>query len=158
MTKEEFRDIYKTISINYSHIEINPLLPKLHYKYFKEIPVDKFKEAIIKVIERSEFYPTIATINNYLKEISGIPSLEEVYGHIENIKKISQRGSWSSKDYPEIVKRIIDECGHITGIEQLSNDEYLSKIRRKYYDIVEDIKKEQDKGNQLDTGKVVAVR
>ena len=41
---------------------------------------------------------------------------------------------------------------------QLSNDEYLSKIRRKYYDIVEDIKKEQNKSNQIDTGKALELR
>ena len=158
MTKKEFIDIYKTISINYSYIEVNPLVPKLHYKYFKEIPVEKFKAAIIKLIEKEEYYPSVGTINKYLEEVSGIPSLEEVYDHIESIKHISQRGSWSSKDYPEIVKRIIDECGYISGIMQLSNDEYLSKIRRKYYDIVEDIKKEQDKSNQIDTGKALELR
>ena len=158
MTKAEFRDIYKTISFNYSHIEINPFTPKLHYKYFKEVPAEKFKAAIVKVIEESEFYPTVATIKKYLKEVSGIPTLEEVYANISNIMEICHRGSWSKKDYPDIVGRIIDECGYISGISQLSNDEYLSKIKGKYYNIVEEIKKEQDIKNQLLPGKPVEVR
>tara|TARA_Y100000310_G_C20486616_1_gene717174 strand:- start:64 stop:540 length:477 start_codon:yes stop_codon:yes gene_type:complete len=158
LTKQEFRDIYKTISYNYQNIEVNPFTPKLHYRYFKEVPVEKFKAAIVKTIAESEFYPSVATINKYLKEVSGIPALEEIYEHIYNIMGICHKGSWSPKDYPEIVVRIIEECGHITGIMQLSNDEFLSKIKTKYYDIVEIIKKEQDNKTQLSPGKPVTVR
>ena len=158
LTKEEFKIVYELIAVNYTIIEVSPLTPKLHYKYFKEIPVENFKVAILRVIEESELYPSVATIKKYLREAAGIPTLEEVYDNIYKIMKICRKGSWSKKDYPDIVGRIIDECGYISGISLLSNDEFLSKIKGKYYNIVEEIKKEQDIKNQLLPGKPVAVR
>ena len=149
MIKEEFSKVYELLIHNYTNIEIDPLTPKLHYQFFKEIPIDKFKKAVIRIIGEEEFFPKTATINKYLREISGIPTLAEVRSHIYKIIDTYHKGGWSSKDYPDIVCRIIKDCGHISSIMQLSNDDFISITKRKYTDIAEEIKKEDNNGKQL---------
>ena len=152
MTKEQFKVIFSTKLVEaYPHIEVNRFKTKLYWDHFREIPGDKFSEAINSAISKESYFPTVATINKYLENIiGGLVPFEEDYCLIKEVMdKTYNNGSWNKSEYPEIVGRIIDSCGYVSGLRQLSSESLIYTVQKKYYDIVRDLKRKENGIKQL---------
>ena len=77
------------------------------------------------------------------QNIKGLISFEETYCIIKEIMEKAYKSSWSSKDYPISVVRIIEKCGHISGLAQLSSEELLRTLKKQHRDIEKEMIKEE---------------
>ena len=142
MTKEQFKVIFSTKLVRaFSHIEVDKFKAKLYWEQFKDIPADKFSKASDRAIKESKFFPLVAELNEYIEEISGIISFEEAYSYIVEIIDKSYSGSWRKSDYPALVGNIIDKCGSIFSIRQMTSEEMHITTKKRYNDIVQEIKR-----------------
>ncbi len=145
MTKEQFQTIFATkLVVAFPAVEINKFTTKLYWDHFKETPVDKFIMAVDTAVAEEEYFPTVSALRKYLKQnIKGLISFEETYCIIKEIMEKAYKSSWSSKDYPISVVRIIEKCGHISGLAQLSSEELLRTLKKQHRDIEKEMIKEE---------------
>ena len=150
LTKEEFRVIFSNELIGaFPSTEINKFTTKLYWEHFREIPVDKFAEAAHRAVSELSFFPKIGQLNKYLNDIAGVISYDEACVLIEEVLDKSYNGSWKSSDYPEIVGNIIEKCGGVSYMRQMTADTKLITLKKIYNDIVQDIKKKNNEVKQL---------
>ena len=150
MTKEQFKVIFSTKLVRaFPNAAVNKFTTKLYWDQFKDIPADKFSKASDKAIKESKYFPSVAELNEHIDNISGIISFEEAYTAILEIRDKSYSGSWKRSDYPALVGDIIDRSGYISSIMKMSADEMLFSIKKRYIDIVQEIKRNEDNVRQL---------
>ena len=150
MTKEEFKIIFSTKLIDaFPHSEAGKHTARLFWDHFKEIPSDKFAMAAHMAVEESKYFPSVSEIREYISNVSGIISFDETYVLIQEIKDKAYNGSWRRSDYSEIVVKIIDDCGLISRLSRLTSEEELYIVKKKYRDIVQDLKRQDDGIKQL---------
>ena len=150
MTKKEFKIIFSTKLIDaFPHSGADKNTMRLFWDHFKDIPVDKFTEAVYRVVSEESFFPSVGKLNKHLNDISGIISFDEAYVLIQEIKDKTYSGSWRRSDYPEIVVKIIDDCGLISSISKLSSEEEHYIVKKRYKDIIQDLKRQDDGIKQL---------
>ena len=136
MTKEEFKQQFMLLSAAYPHNEVNQFSTKMYCNMFKDVPIEQFIGALEMAVSESDFFPSVAKIRKYLDKTTGKLSVEQVFGIIDEIKKKCGRGEdWSSKDYPKIVRDIINECGHISSIMSMPADVEYNTILSKYKEL-----------------------
>ena len=143
MTDAQFKVIFSTKLVQaFPNTEVNKFTTKLFWDYFKEIPPDKFSDAVHIAIMKSKFFPTVNDLIKCLDEVAGILSFEETYSKIDEVnEEIRKTGSWSSKNYPEIVSIIIERSGHIEGVNRMSADEKHRIIKKNHNNIVQELRK-----------------
>ncbi len=114
MTPQEFAKSITFLSMSYGK-EMDDKHVSVWYNFFQNVPQDRFNLAIVRIIEKSRYFPSIADIRQELAVLEN-PSLEldasEEWGEV--LKSISAFGMYRADEAlrrmnpvtAEVVKRI----------------------------------------------------
>ena len=143
MTDAQFKVIFSTKLVQaYPNIEVNKFTTKMYWDHFKEIPPDKFSEAVKMAIIGSKYFPSVNELIIYLDEVAGILSFEEAYSKIDEVnEEIRRTGSWSSKNYPKIISLMIERSGYIESVNRMSAEEKLRILKKNHTNIAQELRK-----------------
>lgn len=112
--------------------EMNNTQVSVWYNFFRDVPLDKFNLAIVRIIEKEKYFPSVATIRQELAMIDN-PHLQldaaEEWEKV--IKAISRYGSYRAdeamQEFNPVTAAVVKRLGGFTSICQSDDIEWRRK-------------------------------
>lgn len=112
--------------------EMNQTQVSVWYNFFRDVPLEKFNLAIVRIIEKEKFFPTVATIRQELAMIDN-PHLQ--LDAAEEWEKVlvamRQYGSWQADvavaEMNPVTAAVVKRIGGFTNLCQSEDIEWRRK-------------------------------